>query len=46
MKLSLEIDIIPYLRMWKSKDNEISNKKSYEEILWTFCSALVHIILV
>ena len=27
MKLYLEIDIRPYLRMWKSKDNGTSNKK-------------------
>ena len=27
MKLYLEIDIRLYLRMWKSKDNGISNKK-------------------
>ena len=42
MKLYLEIDIRPYLRMWKSKDNGTSNKKSYEDILRTFCSALVY----
>ena len=27
MKLYLEIDIRPYLRMWKSNDNGTSNKK-------------------
>ena len=27
MKLYLEIDIRPYLHMWKSKDNGTSNKK-------------------
>ena len=27
MKFYLEIDIWPYLRMWKSKDNGTSNKK-------------------
>ena len=27
MKIYLEIDIRPYLRMWKSKDNGTSNKK-------------------
>ena len=27
MKLYLEIDIRPYLRMWKSKDNGTSKKK-------------------
>ena len=27
MKLYLEIDIRPYLRMWKSKHNGTSNKK-------------------
>ena len=27
MKLYMEIDIWPYLRMWKSKDKWTSNKK-------------------
>ena len=27
MILYLEVDISPYLRMWKSKDNGTSNKK-------------------
>ena len=47
MKLYLEIDIRPYLRMWKSKDNGNSNKKvmkkfyelfaqpSYKHLVWS-----------
>ena len=36
MKLYLEIDIRPYSRMWKSKDNGTSNKKVMKQFYELF----------
>ena len=42
MKLNLEIDIRPYLRMWKSKDNGTSNKKVMKKFYELFAQPFLY----
>ena len=41
MKFNLDIDIRPYLRMWKSEDNRTSNEKVMKKFYELFAQPLV-----